>query len=140
MASFDINKYKVVQNSIPDQKRLEWNGFMDYLKSKGVAGSPQLDVKDTNLGQQLLNEYKSKNPNISLTYEDVPAIQKWFNNYRNDAWTKIQSGKAQSDAKSLDEFMPNLSPTDGWLGSKTSQTYFPKHIMNGKEVGFANVN
>jgi hypothetical protein len=140
MASFDMGKYKAVQNSVPEQKKTEWNGFIDYLKNKGMSGNKMLDARDTNLGKQLLEQYKTENPTVSLNYEDVPVIQQWFNKYRNDAWNAISKGKAKTDVATIDEFMPNLSPVDGWLGSKTSQTYFPRYIKDGKDMGFATVN
>lgn len=118
----------------PDQ-RAQWNAFVDYLQSKGMKGNPALDNRDTGLSQQVFNSYKAQNPHFTLTYDQVPAVQQDLQNYRDQI---IQKWKANPstipDAKSEDEIMPNLSPADGWLGSKTSSHKYPTATFNNNGV------
>jgi len=141
MPDGDVKNIKKLNKPSPitDQLKGEWNGFVNYLKQKGYSGSPVLDARDQNMGKQLLNEYVQQNPNVSLRYEHVPEIQQWLNQYRQAQWGNIQKNNIQSEAKTYDQFMPNLSATDGWLGSKTSQALFPVNIMNGKVTGYLNI-
>lgn len=103
-----------------------WNDFINFLDKKGMKGNPALDNRNTNLSQQLFNEYKSQNPNFSLTYDQIPQVQADLQNYRSDLVNKWKANPSIiPDAKSEDDIMPNLSDTDGWLGSKTSMHKYP---------------
>lgn len=124
---------------IADNTKRDWNNFIGWMKTKGYSGSSDLDVRNKNLGQQYLQQYIKENPQTTLTYGHVPDIQNYLNAYRQAAWNKIQTGQAGSGARNIDEFMPNLSPTDGWLGSKTSQVLFPSSYQNGKFTGYADI-
>jgi len=138
MSGGDGDKSKTAAPIVVDDKiRGEWNKFQDFLTQRKLAGAVSLDNRDTQLGRKILDEYRKVNPSTPLTYDHIAPIQNSLNNYRMNAWKLVQAGKATSDAKTLDEFMPNLSQVDGWLGSKTSQVKFPLSIMNGKVVGFA---
>jgi hypothetical protein len=123
-----------------DQLKQDWNSFVGYMKTKGYAGSKDLDNQDTNMGKEYLSRYLKENPKSTLSYDSVGTIQQSLQDYRKDAWQRVQDKKAVSDAKSYDEFMPNLSQVDGWLGSKTSQAMFPSVIYNGKNMGLSDAN
>lgn len=122
---------------VDDGIRNEWNNFQDYLKTNNLAGSPTLDNRDTNLGVQYLNNYKKLNPNSKLTYDYVKPIQQDLQDYRAKSWQQVQAGKMASDAKDYNQYMGHLSQPDGWLGSKTSNSRFPRATFNNKDIGFA---
>lgn len=107
-----------------DQKG-QWNSYVDYLEKRGYKGNTQLDNRDTNLGQRLLNEYKAQNPHFTLTYEQIPVIQQGIQNVRNDFINRWKKGAQVEGVKTADDIMSNVSPVDGWLGSKTSSYKFP---------------
>lgn len=113
------------------QEMIEWNGFLDHLKTRGVQGSKILDKKDHNLGEQLFNEYKQSNPNISIDYSIVPIVQNEHNLFAQQA---REFAKRKGDPNA-DKLYSDNSKVDGWLGSKTSQQYFVpatlKTITNG---------
>lgn len=113
-------------------QRQEWNSFLDYLQKRGVKGNPALDNRDTGLGQKLMEEYRAQNPHFSLTYDQVPQVQQDLQDYRNSLVQQYKSGKAAvtPDIKSADDIMPDLSPADGWLGSKTSSHKYPVATLN----------
>lgn len=127
-------------SGVSDHLKAAWNNFIDYAKSRGMSGNTQLDNRDTNLGKSLVDDYTKLHPTTVLKYDSIPVIQKELQNYRQQAWQRVQDKTATTDAKSYDEFMPNLSQVDGWLGSKTSQARFPSVIMDGKNVGFSDPN
>lgn len=108
-------------------QKQNWNNFIDYLDKAGYKGSTDLDNRDTNLGKNLLAKYNTVNPNAQINYEDVPSVQGELQNYRQVLVNKWKAGTVgvNTPIKSDDEIMPNLSPVDGWLGSKTSSYKFP---------------
>ena len=111
---------------LTNDMKSQWNGLIDYLDKRGYKGSPDLDNRDTRLGERLMNEYKAQNPHFTLTYDQIPVIQQGLQDYRTEALKKIKSGGATVDGlKDDSEFMAGLSPSDGWLGSKTSSWKYP---------------
>jgi hypothetical protein len=107
-------------------EKMQWNGFLDYLKKRGIQGSAALDNRDTNMGQQLMDEYRKQDPHFTLTYDRVPDVQNDLQTYRQQLVQKYkQDPTIINGIKGPDEIMPNLSPVDGWLGSKTSQQRYP---------------
>jgi len=122
-------------------QRLHWNNFIDYLDKQGVKGSPLLDQRDKNLGQFYFQKYASTNPGLSITYNDVPKIQQELQDYRTNLVNQWKSGKAKIDSiKTEDEIMPNLSPADGWLGSKTSSYKYPNYVQTDTKAGNTTTN
>ena len=108
------------------QEREMWNNFLEYLKKKGIQGSAALDNRDTNMGQQLMEEYRKQDPHFTLTYDRVPDVQNDLQTYRQQLVNKYKADPTIINGiKSVDEIMPNLSAVDGWLGSKTSQQRYP---------------
>lgn len=121
---------------VTPELRSDWNNFIDYLDKKGVKGNPSLDDKDKAMGKQYLNEYLKANPNSKLSYDVVPAIQQDFQDIRANGLKDIRAGKVKIDGlKSEDEFMQNLSPVDGWLGSMTTSHKFPTAVSTNKNTG-----
>jgi len=116
---------------VQPQTMKEWNSFLDFAKQKGVAGSPELDVRNKNLGQQTLNEYLQQNPNSTLTYDSIPKIQQELQTYRQQVLNDVKSNKRSfGEGVTESNFMSGLSKVDGWLGSKTSTYKFPEAYMN----------
>lgn len=125
----------------PTPKRLttnqmsHWNDFVDFLEKKGYRGSREFDNKDKNMGKMAIDAYKKLNPDFSISYDDIPSVQQGIQDVRNYSIAQLKSGKATlkeglDAGKDYENFMPNLSPTDGWLGSKTSFHTFPKAFLN----------
>lgn len=118
--------------------RSEWNGFSSWMKTNGHANDPNLDVRTKNTGVGLMNQYIATNHTTQLSPDSISRAQQEMQDYKNTTWNKIAAGKIQSDAKSYEQYMPNISPVDGWLGTKTANEQFPVGIVNNKVTGFAN--
>lgn len=124
------------QPPLSNQQKNDWNRFIDFTDQQGYKGNPLLDERDKNLGLYLMQKYQSLNPKTSITYQDVPRVQAELQDYRNHLVDLYKSGKASVDGiKSEDEIMPDLSPVDGWLGSKTSSHKFPVANMTQNNNG-----
>lgn len=106
---------------ITPEYKAEWNKFLDFLNTKGYRGNKELDKRDTNLGKQLMEEYLKTNPKTVLKYDLIKPIQKTIMGDWELA-KKIQQLQGVK-AENLDN--RPLSSDDGWLGSMTSNGYFP---------------
>lgn len=106
---------------ITPQIKQEWNRFLDYLNQRGYRGSKDLDVRDTNLGRHILEDYRKVNPNTVIDYNLVKPIQEAVNN----DWTLMKQIQQLNGVKAQNADDRPLSPPDGWLGSMTSNGYFP---------------
>jgi hypothetical protein len=73
---------------------------------------------------KLLQGFNLSNPDSALPMDIVPMVQSELQDYRNESLQKIKAGKAVFDGKE-EEFMSNLSPVDGWPGTKTLSAKFP---------------
>lgn len=130
-----VNEPKPLNN----EEKQAWNGFVDYLDKQGLKGSTALDNKNMALGQNLLNKYNSVRTGAKVNYEDVSRVQAELQAYRANLVDRWKKGQAQSDqVKTEADIMPNLSPVDSWLGSKTSSYKFPTAVLtnNGKTQDF----
>jgi len=125
--------------SIP--QRNDWNQFLDYLHTKGVSGSKDLDVKDKSLGLGYLAQFQKENPNTTVTSETIPQVQYEQNQLRKG--TQFGSFTPQElkewQAKNADFVNRPVSPVDNWLGSVTSKLYYPQASQvftnsEGKEI------
>lgn len=118
-----------------------WNGYVDYVASKGYKGSPDLDVRDKGISKNLYDEY-AKTQNFATPYDHfIPAVQSNIKQQRQDLIDQARQGKAVIDGminkfgvgNHLDigdeqlnqKFMSGLSQVDGWAGSKTTSYKFP---------------
>lgn len=124
--------------SLDPQQMTEWNGYLDYVKSKGYEGSKDLDAKDKGLGQKLFSEYSSQNPNLHLDYSWVPDVQNAYlqNNQSAQEFNRRKGGKG-------DGLQPleNISSPDGWFGHKTSQQRFvPMFAQNNSNGNITTQN
>jgi len=109
----------------PQQKKA-WNDFLDYLKKAGYQGNKSLDNHNMALGQNMLNRFNAMYPGEKVTYAEIPKVQAEMQNIRQQAVANYKKNPSQyQGVKSEDDIMQNLSPVDGWLGSKTSMHKFP---------------
>lgn len=102
----------------------EWNSFLDFVKLKGYEGSSELNKKDKRLGESLFSEFKKFNPNVSINYDIVPSVQSEMQRLKSTA----QDFAARHNDPNAKNIMSDISPVDGWFGSKTSQFRFPEMI------------
>ena len=125
--------------SVP--QRNDWNGFLDYLHTKGVGGSKDLDVRDKSLGLSYLAQYQKENPNTTVNADMIPAVQFEQNNLRKGtqfgSFTPTELKEWQT--KNADFVNRPVSPVDNWLGSVTSKLYYPQASQvftnsEGKEI------
>lgn len=116
----------------------QWNGYLDFVKSKGFEGSEELNSKDKNLGASLFQQYKQSNPGVTIGYDIVPSVQQEMQNLKATS----QDFAQRHNVPGADKVMSGVSPVDNWFGSKTSQFRFPNVVSNtsGKTVDHGLVN
>lgn len=122
---------------LTNQNRQDWNDYITWLRSKGLAGNPMLDKGG--YGIQVLQQYIKQNPKTSLTLDLIQPIQEDFSNYRNYALQQIKSGKGVfQEGTNEANFMQSLSQLDNYAGSKTTSHIFPReyltYIENNKPI------
>jgi hypothetical protein len=104
----------------------EWNGLTDWMAKKGYAGNPKLDVRTSSLGKDYMNQYMKEAKTTQLSPDSVTRVQQELQDYRTTALKKVKEGKAMlSDGTNENNFMTDLSPVDGWPGTKTLSRKFP---------------
>lgn len=140
--------------SITPEMMTEWNRYLNFLDSKGVRGSADLDKQGK--GFSYLDEYIKANPKTSLSRDAVPAIQEALKDYRK--WTietneqrvaagkpgiELNTPKGRVPLKGNEAiFMSQIDKTkiDGYPGQWTTQQIFPSEYMgavaSGRRVGF----
>jgi hypothetical protein len=122
------DKDKKPKPQITNQHRADYNAYIDFLRSKGVAGNKVLD--SNKVGKKYLADYIAANPNTSLSEDLVAPIQSDFQNYKQYALNQVRLGKAVfNSGVNADNFMQDLSSEDGWVGSRTSLHKFPTEYM-----------
>jgi hypothetical protein len=104
---------------IAPEKKQAWNQYVDWLDTKGMKGSKQLDSKG--LGNKMIEEYNKENPDSGLSVDDVRGVQETM--FRTAeaarAFDKRRGGKES------DKIMEGTSKFDGYAGSKTTSFKFP---------------
>lgn len=109
----------------PEQKA-NWNKFIDFVQAQRMSNMNVLDQRNKQIGMTLLQKYNMSNPKQTLPIDIVPTVQGELQNYRNDLVNQWKAGKVQGDGiKTENDIMPNISPVDGWPGSKTLTSKFP---------------
>lgn len=120
--------------------KANWNKFIDFVKMQNMAGNPQLDQRNKQLGMALLQKYNYSNPQQALPMDVVPRVQQDLQDQRAQLVSQFRSGKGNftPDVKSEDDIMSGISPVDGWPGSKTLAHKFPVAqavtVDNGKKT------
>lgn len=113
---------------IDNNVRQSWNDYVDFLKKKGIAGSPELDKGG--LGHAMLDLYIRENPGTYLKPEMVKDIQADFANLRKYHLEQIKNGKAVfAEGTNESNFMQELSKLDSYPGSLTTRHKFPFEYM-----------
>lgn len=107
--------------TITPQIKSEWNKFLDFINRRGLRGNKDLDKKDMNLGRSVVEEFKKLNPDTPLSYDIIKPIQE----SAAQDWELTKKIQALKSVKSKNVDDRPLSPPDGWLGSMTSNMYFP---------------
>jgi hypothetical protein len=113
---------------LTDKQKQDWNSFLDFVDKEGFKGSPALDDKDKGLGMYLMQKYRSLNPKVTISYQDVPRVQQALQDYKStlvDQYKKGLIAPTDSIKNPETDIMGGISPVDGWLGSKTSSYKFP---------------
>lgn len=114
--------------AITNQVRSDWNKYIDYLRSKGIAGSPDLDRNG--LGNQVLQQYIKDNPGTSLSLDIVKPLQSEFIKLRQWGLDRVKAGKAAfANGVNESNFMAGLSPDDAYAGSRTTSYKFPSEYL-----------
>jgi hypothetical protein len=120
------------------KERYAWNQFLKFVNSKGLTGSAELDKKDKSIGNALLDEFNSANPQLFISKESIPTFQ-----YENAALRKKGQFPELDSTSSLmvykqlpDKYKKQeVSPIDGWIGSKTSSLAYPEFVVYGDSYG-----
>lgn len=121
-------------------ERNRWNKFLDFLATKGVGGSPDLDKRDRTRGLDLMKEYNKTNPTSQVNPEFITRAQYESHLIRKQ---KTFPGLKPDEAKyAFEKLAPqylnrDISPVDNWLGSYTSKQYYPtfeRLSKNGKQA------
>ena len=121
--------------SIPEREN--WNKFIDFVDSKGLKGHPSLDKRDQSVGMGLIQQYNQLNPKAPIDPNYVPRVQADLQNYRTNVVNQWKAGKIVPQAgqviRTEADIMPNISPIDGWLGSRTSSYKYPAASANNSD-------
>lgn len=115
---------------LTSDQRKDWNDFLMYLDKKGVGGNAKLDARDQSLGLGYLKEYQKANPKTTVTQELIPSVQ--YDQYQIRKGEGGFNGLTPEQMKYIRKGLNpaylarETSPVDGWLGSITSKSYYPR--------------
>lgn len=118
-------------------EKTNWNKFLDFVEINNMKNNPILDQRNKQIGLSLLQKFNYQNPKYALPTDIVPKVQSEIQDYRNNLVGQWKAGKMQADVKNESEIMPNISPIDGWPGTKTLSTKFPIAKTETKDYGVA---
>ena len=126
-------------SSLPPELLENWNRFQDFVASKNMTGSKDLDLRDKKIGMQLIEAYNYYNPKNKINPDDVQKVQSEYNkNYRDwmiNATKEGYFGAPVGVKPDYSNFMTKLSPEDNWYGSLTSKYQFDPEYINYKKTG-----
>lgn len=120
------------------QEKENWNKFIQFVADQKMTGHPDLDRRDKSVGLGLLNHFNQMYPNAKLDPAIIPRVQQELQDYRANLIKQWKGGKIQTDAKDESEVMPNLSPVDGWPGTRTLSHRFPVATMTNPDKSVTN--
>lgn len=121
-----------------DEKN-RWNKFIDFVALQKMANNPILDQRNKQVGMSLLQKFNMAHPDSALSTDIIPIVQQSLQDYRNDLINQWKAKKVVGeDIKTEADIMPNISPVDGWPGSKTLSHKFPTATAedNGKVINY----
>ena len=125
------------------QERSYWNGFVDFIKSKGLKGSKLLDRKDLDISHKLFAAYNKIHRRLVDYGSFVTLVQQDIIEYRKMALEQIRLSRIKHNenpayplmyAGKDESFMAGLSQLDGFAGVKTTSYKFPKEIVLNTSV------
>lgn len=125
------------------QQRSYWNGFVDFIRSKGLKGSELLDRKDLDISHKLFNAYNKLHKKLVDYSTFVTLVQQDIIEYRKMALEQIRLSRAKHSenpayplmyAGDDNSFMAGLSQLDGFAGVKTTSYKFPKEFVINSPV------
>lgn len=122
--------------STPAQRN-QWNEFLHFLYSKGIAGRKVLDQgKDQT--SYLIDLYKKQNPSFNISPKMVSSIQYELMQIKNgnipDGNGNFVSSKDNPFSNIISNSMTGhgLSKVDGRIGSLTSMEGYPVPVFEDK--------
>lgn len=121
---------------LTNKQKQDWNMFIDFMDKQGYKGKPELDDRNTDFGRYMFQKFAAHTPGVTITYADVPRVQKEIQDYRNNLIQQYKAGKLEAGYEIKDpetDIMPGVSKIDGWLGSKTSSYKFPTAVAVGSD-------
>lgn len=122
--------------TLDSAQRRDWNNYLDYLESKGVAGSKDLD-KGEDRAREYFKEYQKANPKTSINYDMVPFVQyeqemlrkgNSFPTMTPEQVQVLQQRMRKTNSQYMDQ---SLSPIDGRVGSFTSKQRYGVYSVTG---------
>lgn len=110
----------------PKEKE-NWNKFIDFVSMQKMGNNPILNQRNKQVGMGLIQKFNYSNPDVALSPDIVPRVQQEIQDYRNNLIQQWKAGKLQPSTpiKDESEIMPDVSPVDGWPGTKTLSYKFP---------------
>lgn len=117
------------------QQRTEWNGFLDYLDKQGVAGKADLDQSGT--GLKYFQKYKTANPDVSITADQIPHIQYEQQQIRSgDNFGNLGAAPLGYLRQGMsDAYMSRpVGNANGQIDNATSKLYYPASTEHGTDV------
>lgn len=117
------------------QQRTEWNGFLDDLDKKGMAGKADLDQPEA--GLKYFDQYKKANPDVSLTQEHIQHIQYEQQQLRKgEQFGKLNKMQLEHLRAGLPEgyLKRPVSEVNGQINAATSKLYYPAGKAYGTDI------
>lgn len=102
-----------------------FNGFLDYVKNKGLQGSTKLNTGDLN--QKLYGEYTKTNPGVDLPLTDLTRMAQ--NEQQVQKQFDVNFIQRKDPTKAADVAASSISPLDSFFGSETSKRYIPRAVQ-----------
>ena len=124
---------------LSSEQRGLWNDFLLFVKRKGVMGDKQLDLRNKDMGKQLMDEFDLEQAAAGkqgLWHTAVSDVQGEFNYFKEHVvFPGVSAGLGMNMAKMAMEGR-QFSPVDDWFGSLTSEEMYPVAISpEGKDYG-----
>ena len=121
------DNYGEKPRALTTQEKQNWNKFLDFVEANGMKNNPILDQRNKGVGLSLLQKFNFANPKNALSMDIVPRVQQDIHDYRDSLIKQWKAGKIEAtpDIKSEADIMPQISPVDGWPGTKTLSHRFP---------------
>ncbi len=107
------------------QQLKDWNSYIDWLESKGMKGSVELDKGETSF--KWLADYQRENPQTTISKETIKSVQYEMQKLADN----VRDFERRRNNPNAENLMQGTSQLDGIPGSKTTSFKFP--IMTEKQ-------